>query len=367
MQEKNKEMYYLKIATKIVIILFILFGLWVGYKVAAFYLPFLIAILIATLIEPIIHFFMKKTKMKRKMASSISLILVLIIIGSLLTLLISSLIAEAKTLLANLNGTFTQVYNWSMQFLEDLQTGKIEIPPEVISTIQNSMGSILNGAKDIVYNILTGLVNTISSIPTMITYIFITFLAIVFVCFDRDYVREMVKKHVPTVWIEKAKEVTHQTCSIAWKYVKAEAKLSGICFCLVLAGLFVFDIVGLKVEYTILMALFIGFVDLLPLFGAGAVMVPWSIWLFLIGNTPLAIAVLGLWLVWAVIKNLIEPKFVSKQMGMHPIFTLFGMYTGFRLLGVVGLMIGPIVLLILKSVFRNLVEKGIFKSFFELE
>lgn len=58
---------------------------------------------------------------------------------------------------------------------------------------------------------------------------------------------------------------------------------------------------------------------------------------------------------------------VSHQMGMHPIFTLFGMYTGFRLFGVIGLMLGPIILLILKNIFRELINKGILKSFFEME
>ena len=82
---------------------------------------------------------------------------------------------------------------------------------------------------------------------------------------------------------------------------------------------------------------------------------------------PLAIAVMILWIIWAVIKQFLEPKFVSRQMGMNPIFTLIGMYTGFRFFGVLGLMIGPILLLILTNIFKRLFEKGIVKSFFELE
>ena len=54
-------------------------------------------------------------------------------------------------------------------------------------------------------------------------------------------------------------------------------------------------------------------------------------------------------------------------MGMHPIFTLLGMYTGFRIFGVIGLMLGPILLLIIKNVFGALIEKGVLKTFFEKE
>lgn len=366
MDEKTKQ-YYLKIVSKIGIVLLIVLGLWLTYKIAMFYIPFLIAIIIAAMIEPLIRFFMKKAKIKRKTASIISLILVVVIIGSLLTLLVSALISESQTLLGNLNNSFSEAYNWAMGMIEDIQQGRIQIPPEVITTLQDSMGSIINGLKDIVYNVVTSLVETITSIPSMITYIFITLLAIIFICFDKDYVKEMARKHFPKVWREKAKEIMDKSLHITWRYIVAEAKLSGICFILVLIGLLLFDLFDLNVEYAVLMALFIGFVDLLPLFGAGAVMVPWAIYLWLVGNIPLGIAVIALWIFWAVLKNLIEPKFVSKQMGMHPIFTLFGMYTGFRLFGVLGLMIGPILLLILKSIFDKWFEEGIFKSFFELD
>ena len=117
----------------------------------------------------------------------------------------------------------------------------------------------------------------------------------------------------------------------------------------------------------ILMAVIIGFIDMLPLFGAGAVMIPWAIYLAFTGNLTLAIALMIVWVVWAILKQFLEPKMVSKEIGMHPIFTLVGMYTGFRVLGVLGLMIGPIIFLIIGNVFRELLKKGVLKSFFELD
>ena len=71
--------------------------------------------------------------------------------------------------------------------------------------------------------------------------------------------------------------------------------------------------------------------------------------------------------IWAIIKNLAEPKVVSKQMGLHPILTLFGMYTGFKLIGVLGLLLGPIILIIIKNIFREMIQKGVLKTFFELD
>lgn len=359
--------YYLKILSKVLIIASIALGIFLGYKIAVFYMPFVLAIVVATIIEPVIKLFMNKLKMKRKAATIVSLFIIMFIIGISFTLLISKVVSEATNLVDNINIYYKESYDFGMNLFNEYKEGIIQIPEEIINVAKNSLEAFLNTFKGIVYNFFTRLINTITSIPTMLTYGVITVLAIVFTCFDREYVINQLKKHIPNKWIKKAKEIIDNTCSIAWSYIKAEAKLSGICFILVLIGLIIFDIIGLNVKYTTIMAIFIGFVDLLPLFGAGTVMLPWAAYLYISGNIHLAIAVLALWIVWAVIKQLIEPKVVSKQMGMHPIFTLIGMYTGFKLLGVLGLMIGPIILLVIKSVFGELIERGILKSFFEIE
>jgi len=62
---------------------------------------------------------------------------------------------------------------------------------------------------------------------------------------------------------------------------------------------------------------------------------------------------------------MIEPKIVSGHIGIHPIFTLIAMYTGFKFIGVLGMIIGPILLIILKNIFATFIDKGVFKSIFE--
>lgn len=365
MNEKSK--YYLKMLSKFAIFAVILLCIYLVYKTAIFYMPFVIALIIASIAEPLIKFFMKKCKFKRKSASIISLLIIVTIIVSVSTMLISSIITESSMLIENLNTYATNVYNWGISLFDDIQSGKIEIPDEIMQITEKSFSSVLETLKTFIGNFFSGLINTVSAIPTWITYGFITILAVVFICFDREYIINTCKKHVPRKWLQKAKMIFEETCSVTIEYIKAEAKLSFICFVLVLVSLMVMDIFGLEIDYPIIMAIFIGFVDLLPLFGAGAVMIPWAAYLFIIGNVPLAIGVSILWIIWAVIKNLIEPKMISHQMGMHPIFTLLAMYTGFKLLGVLGLMIGPIILLVLRSIFKELISKGVLKTIFEQE
>lgn len=367
MEEKKKEDYYKKIMTKVLIVSFILVGIFLAFKVAIFYMPFIIAILIATLMEPLIRFFMKRCKLKRGIAVTISLILIVLIIGTLLTLLISSLITESMSLISNLNEYYDDAYSIGIKMFNDLKNGQLGISKEIFSVAEKSLEGILGGIQSFLFNFFTGLINTLTSIPTWITYGIITLLAIIFICFDREYIKHLYQKHIPTAWRNKISDVIQETCSVSFNYIKAEAKLSFLCFILVSIGLAIINSFIVDIPYAAIMSVLIGFVDLLPLFGAGAVMLPWAVYLYFTGNIPLAIGVIIIWIAWAIIKQFIEPKFVSHEMGMHPIFTLFGMYTGFRLFGVIGLLLGPILLLIIKNVFKEFIDKGIFKNFFELE
>ena len=94
-------------------------------------------------------------------------------------------------------------------------------------------------------------------------------------------------------------------------------------------------------------------------------MIPWAILCAINGDLNLGIAIIILLVIMSVIRQLLEPKLVSKNIGIHPIFTLIAMYTGFKVIGVMGLFIGPIVLIIFKNIFANLIDKGVFKTIFD--
>ena len=79
----------------------------------------------------------------------------------------------------------------------------------------------------------------------------------------------------------------------------------------------------------------------------------------------LAAGLIVLFAVISVVRQLIEPKIISKQIGVHPIFTLIAMYTGFRIVGVIGLLTGPIILIILSNTFGTLIDKGLVKTIFD--
>ena len=94
-------------------------------------------------------------------------------------------------------------------------------------------------------------------------------------------------------------------------------------------------------------------------------MIPWAGFLAFTGDIKLAIAIFILWCIMSIVRQLVEPKIISGQIGIHPIFTLIAMYTGYKLIGIWGLLLGPIILIILKNIYGTIIDKGVVKSILE--
>ena len=94
-------------------------------------------------------------------------------------------------------------------------------------------------------------------------------------------------------------------------------------------------------------------------------MLPWAIISACNGDLKLAIAILVLWIVMSLVRQFLEPKLVSSNLGIHPIFTLIAMYTGFKFIGVIGMLVGPIILIIIKNIFGTIIDKGVLKTIFD--
>lgn len=355
--------YIYKIIRRLLNIFLIILGIYIGVKLSIFYIPFIIAFIISLIIEPLIKFFMKKTKLTRKMSSVIIFLIVFSVIIGAISWGTVSLISESTNLLQTLNIYVDKAYTQIQDMVGRMSITKISISRNVSDLVQNSSREILVKVSSWLTNFLTKLIDAITSIPTITIYTVITILSLYFICTDRIYILDMMEHHMPKKWVQKIgghiKEITKNLIG----YLKAQAILILVSFFISLIGLYVFKIIGMNVKYPLLMALAIAFVDALPILGAGSVMVPWAIISALNGDFRLGIAIAVLWVIMSVARQLLQPKIVSGNIGIHPIFTLIAMYTGFKVIGIMGMLIGPIVLIIIKSVFANKLEEGISKSF----
>ena len=112
------------------------------------------------------------------------------------------------------------------------------------------------------------------------------------------------------------------------------------------------------------MSIIICAIDALPILGAGTILIPWAVISFALGDIKLGIALIMIYLIVLSVRQMLEPKLVSQNLGVHPLITLISMYSGFKIFGVIGFLIGPIVMIILKNVFSKELEVGFFRDIF---
>ena len=354
--------YYAKILKNILYIFLLSLGVFLAFKLSIFYMPFLIAFILSIILEPIIKFIMKKTKLSRRVSSIIIFLVASTLIIGLLILGITTLLSESSNLLNSLNYYIDKGY---IKWQEIVNDNQLKINPEAEEIIKNSADGIINEVTNWIRVSLTKTIDFITSIPNILILFGITVIALYFICVDKIYIIDQLEHHTPQIWVKRFKKHLNELIITLGGYLKAQITLIIVSFVISLIGLYALSIVGFNITYPLLMAMLIGFVDTLPIFGSGTIMLPWALITALNGDLNLGVGIIVLLLIMSIIRQILEPKLVSKNIGIHPIFTLLAMYTGFKFVGVIGLIIGPIILIVVKNVFANLIDKGIFKSIME--
>lgn len=354
--------YWTRVLKRVLSVAVILILLYLAFKLSIFYMPFLVAFIISLMIEPAIRYIMKKMKLTRKMSSIIIFIIVSGILFGAIGWGLVTLFSEASNLLKGLNEYIEKAYNMFQYFTNKMDFEKFHLPVEISGVLQNSTEGFLNTFSVWFKNVLTSLIHIITSIPAIAIYLVITIMALYLICVDKVYILDQLEHHFPKKWVMKLGVHIRELTKTLGEYLKAEVMLILVSFVISLIGLYILKIAKFNIEFPLLMALFIGFVDALPILGSGTVMVPLAIISGLNGDIRLGIAIIVLFAIMSTIRQFLEPRLVSKHIGTHPIFTLIAMYTGFKFIGIMGLLLGPIILIIIKNVFATLIDDGIVKT-----
>ena len=152
--------------------------------------------------------------------------------------------------------------------------------------------------------------------------------------------------------------------TVLGSYIKAQIILMTICFFELLISFNILFFLKFNVSYPLLVSIVICLIDALPILGAGAVLLPWAGISFILGDIKLGIALILIYLLVLSVRQMLEPKLISQNIGVHPLVTLISMYSGFKFFGVMGFLIGPVVMIILKNVFSKELEIGFFREIF---
>lgn len=307
-------------------------------KLLVYFMPFVIGWVIALIAGPLVKFFEEKLKIRRKAGTAFVIIAVIAGVIVLGYLLVAKLIQELIGLTLSLPQLWQSLEadmrdigrNWAVFYTrlpEDVQSGIVAMGTGVEKAISNFVGGIGTPTMNAVGNFAKNL-------PTVIIGIIMTVLSAYFFIAEKDYVQDCARQYIPKSVREKWNIIMGSMKTAIGGYFKAQFKIECWIYLLLLIGL-----LFLKINYAFLIAFGIAILDLLPFFGTGTVMVPWAIVKFLSGDYQMMLGLLIIWGVGQLVRQIIQPKIVGDSMGVAPIPTLFLLFLGYKVAGVVGMII----------------------------
>lgn len=338
-----------KLTISMALILVILFIIYITTTyLFAYIAPFIIAIVISCINEPIISFMENKMKINRKLSSVISLTLTVSIIAVLITLGVFKMYYELMKLKVNLpqymesiSSTVADCYNRASVFYYNL-------PENISGTFQYNLKSILPQLEGVIGQIAASILSSITSVPKVAVFTTVTLLSSYFISSDRRNIIGFINRQFPGSFKKDLRGVKSDTLSAIVGYFKAQLILMTITFVQTTIGLIV-----IRADYAVLMGFLVALADGIPILGTTIVMFPWIAWNVITGNMQMAFGLAAVYLIGVIIRQIIEPKIVSNQTGLHPFATLISMYFGLMLFGFLGIFIGPIFVIFLKSLQKS--------------
>ncbi|HEX7056568.1 MAG TPA: sporulation integral membrane protein YtvI [Bacilli bacterium] len=331
----------------------ILIALGLGFLYGLFTIgfPFLLAIVIAIFLEPFNVLLIKYARMNRMVASTIVCTVFSVLLSLVIYWLGLKIISEIINYLGKAPDYLTGVNDLIQEGLKKTQLFYETLPSDTAAQLQNGaetgMSALLNSLKDLASTLYQSLFNFAKTIPDLFIF-YIVFIAALYMF---SYSLDTLKGSFLNFFEEKSQaqvaEVLQNLRNSIFGFIRAQLIISMLTYIVTLVGLLI-----LHVNFAMAIALLIVVVDILPILGTGSVLVPWSIYCFMTGDNFLGIGVIILYLFITVFRRMVEPKILGDAVGIGALPTLISLYIGFKLVGVVGLFLGPIVVIIYQAMQR---------------
>lgn len=321
--------------------------------------PFLLAFLIAYLLKTPAKFIAKKTSLSYKATALLLVLLFYSTIGILIALLGIKLVTYITTFTAALPNIYTTEMEPALNaFFNWIEEAVYGMDPALVSALNDMFTQFIQSMGELVTSLSVTAVSTLSGYATSLPGLFVKLLLMIistfFIAGDYDILTGFVYRQIPEKIRALLVQIKEYVVGTLFVCIRSYALIMSITFVELSIGL---TIIGVK--NSVLVALTIAIFDILPVLGTGGIMIPWTVLSFIQGEYPLGIGLLAVYLFITVIRNILEPKIVGKQIGLHPIVTLTSMFVGAQLFGVLGLFGFPILL----SLLRHLNDNGTIRLF----
>ncbi|MDR2687036.1 MAG: sporulation integral membrane protein YtvI [Oscillospiraceae bacterium] len=356
----------------IVYYLLILVGFYLFMKYA-FWLafPFLFALFVAALLQRPMNFAQRKIKLKKSF-SSVALVLLFYLLILLVIALIgariwsaaksfadylSSQVQNLPRIIRGLELRINQLVAWLPDSLETrVNTWLADFTKNLLAGV-NADGENVGVFGSLLSNInlawfkapMSGMLTMAGRLPMLAVAVIITVISSFFMTSGYDKIAGFLKRQLSPERrraLSAAKKIMFSSMA---KLLRSYSILIGVSFFELVLGLLLLRFTGqYNGKYLLGIALATSFVDILPVLGVGTVLIPWSLYNLIMGNYGLGVGLAVLWATIVVVRQILEPKLVSANLGLPPIVTLMGIYTGLQLFGFAGMLLMPLLLILVK-------------------
>lgn len=327
---------------KILLLFAAFFALWLALRyLLPVSLPFLLGGGLALAAEPLVNFLCTKLRIKRGIAAGIGISMAFCLLV-LLLMILGALAVKEVTRLATILPQARQTVQTGLLSAQDFLLSLSQRLPDGISgpmtqTVMDLFSgstALLSKVTDKALSMATGL---LGKLPNGALGFGTGLISSYMISAKLPRIRESLRKRIPPSWKEKYLPALHTVKTSVGAYFLAQVKLSAITFAIVAGGLLI-----LRVRLAPLWAFLIALVDAVPLLGTGTVMLPWVLVSFLQEDHVRAIGLLAIYAGAVSTRSVLEPRLIGKQMGIDPLVTLIAMYLGFRLWGILGMLLAPL-------------------------
>lgn len=354
---KNRRTYLKVLVNLGIMLVLMLIFIFIVPRVILVFMPFVVGWLIAVIAGPLVKFFEKTLKIRRKAGSAFVIIAViaLVVLGGYL--LGAKLIEETAGFFAELPDMWESTVQDFTEVGEKLANANKYLPEAVQSTFKRIVDNVEGYIGDLIGRLSTPTIEALGrfamNLPSIIIGIIMSVLSAYLFVADKEYVPNLLSRIMPEAIIERWDMVKRGLRHAVGGYFKAQLKIEFWMYLLLGFG---FSL--LKVRYAFIIAVGVAFLDFLPFFGTGTVLLPWAVVKFLSGDYAMVIGLLIIWGAGQLARQLIQPKIMGDSMGLAPIPTLVLLYVGYKVGGVLGMIIAvPIGIIVL-----NMYEEGVFDT-----
>ncbi|MGM8211865.1 sporulation integral membrane protein YtvI [Virgibacillus sp. W0430] len=317
-------------------------------------IPLITAFITAIILSPLVRLIQRRTKLNRKVSVIIVFLLFSIMIGFTGSVIVTKAIAQVVNFVEDVPTHVNELNIIYTKWENDFQQYTQSMPPDFFREVSNSLEENINDLAATIKNVIT--LDNIAQIFAKIPQYLISFLVYLIALFLFMLELPILKSKVYHLFTEEtAKKVSFMNArlsNVLLGFLKAQFLLSIIIFIVSLIGL-----LFIAPEVAVIMALLIWLIDLIPIIGSIIILAPWASFMFLSGNSTMAIKLSILAIVLLAIRRIIEPKLMGQHIGLSPLATLIAMFLGLKLIGITGFVLGPLLVI----AFSSAKEAGIIK------